>query len=202
MILIGISGSIGSGKSTFIEYLNNLNYFTISYDYEIEKLYKDIVFIHKIKKKFKISIFNKKTMRDFLLKDIEKFDEITKIIVKEANKKVISKIVKAFFQRKKYVFIEIPLLFEKSYEYYLDFSILVKVNKKVHKKNLQNKTFNKKELQEIQKKQIPNEQKQADFYIENNSSLEEFYAKIDKVCDIIFKKKFSFKFIKFILKWY
>ncbi len=201
MILVGISGNIASGKSTLINYLKDLNYFTISYDYEVEKLYKDVVFINKIKKKFNLDVFDKDIMREFLLKDNIKFDKITRLIVKKVNKRVAKIIIKGLFQRKKYVFIEIPLLFEKGYEKYLDFTILVIASSGFYKKNLKSKNFNKEQLQEIQKKQIVNSLKNADFRIENKSTLKEFYDKADKVCDIIFKKNFSFKFIKFILKW-
>ncbi len=126
---VAVTGGIGSGKSTVIRILTELNYKTVSCDDIVKKLYESNAFRRKIKKEFpfvakgliKISI-DKKALSDRVFSDKKELDKLNKI-----THPLIMKEIDDFFNNcgDDIAFAEVPLLFEGGYEKFFDKVIVV-----------------------------------------------------------------------------
>jgi len=171
MKIIGITGSIASGKSFILEQLKK-KYKTFSADEIVKKIYKNDLFIRKkifnlFPKKMrsnsiKFLITNEIVRNYSFLKKVEKIvhpkvrDEIINFINKNKNRGVI--------------FLDIPLLIENKLNKFFYKIILIKCNQSLRKKRFIKKGgkgtlfdyFNSKQLKLKQKKLY------ADFILNNN----------------------------------
>ena len=158
---IAITGNIGSGKTTISNILLKAGYKVFQCDKEISNLYlvKNLqneiksTFENKVKNLFfKNGRINKIALSDYVfsssmqLRKLEKiiyyYLEITKKDFLEKNKK------------KKLLFFDIPLLFEKKLEDDYDFIIYLFLNKENQKKRvLKRKNMNEDKLKKILKNQ-------------------------------------------------
>ena len=132
MIVIGLTGGIGSGKSTITKYLKNKRIPVFDSDYEVGLLYKNknkdlIAVIKKITdtnqiiKKTKI---NKKLLGDIVFNNNKKLKSLEKVIFNKLNKK--RKIFLKKNKNKKLVVLDAPLLFENKINKICDYVILAK----------------------------------------------------------------------------
>jgi len=132
MIVIGLTGGIGSGKSTITKYLKNKRIPVFDSDYEVGQLYKNknkdlIAVIKKITdtnqiiKKTKI---NKKLLGDIVFNNNKKLKSLEKVIFNKLNKK--RKIFLKKNKNKKLVVLDAPLLFENKINKICDYVILAK----------------------------------------------------------------------------
>ena len=171
MKAIGITGSIGSGKTTVAHLLAGKKYPLFSADKIVSTLYKKKNFKKLLIKKFKLS--NKKKIKNqikLILEENKKnFYKLESIIHPLVRKEMIN-----FLKKKdKIIFLEIPLLIESKLNKYFDKLIFVGATRKLRlkrhiKKKGDEKTFkllNKRQLSETVKKNI------CDYTINNNYSL-------------------------------
>ena len=132
MIVIGLTGGIGSGKSTITKYLKNKRIPVFDSDYEVGLLYKNknkdlIAVIKKITdtnqiiKKTKI---NKKLLGDIVFNNNKKLKSLEKVIFNKLNKK--RKIFLKKNKNKKLGVLDAPLLFENKINKICDYVILAK----------------------------------------------------------------------------
>jgi len=171
MKIIGITGSIASGKTTVANLMAGKNYPIFNADIVVANLYK---------RKFFIEILIKK----FNLKEKKKIKEQIKILLKKNKKNLyklesiihplVRKEMKIFLKkRKKLLFLEIPLLLESKLNNYFDKIIFVDAKKKIRlnryfKKNGNKKTFNLLDSRQLAPKI---KKKMSDYTIYNNYSL-------------------------------
>ncbi len=173
MIVLGILGDIGSGKS-FVAKQFGCPVF--SADYEVNKIYnKDKISFKKIKaalpKFIKSFPIDKAELSSAILSNKRNLKKIIKIVHPIVRKKM-----DIFLKRnesKKMVILDIPLLIEnklnkKSY-------ILIFVNTKrllIYSRLKKRKNYNKKILQNLRKNQVSTNKKKklADYIIDNNFS--------------------------------
>jgi len=171
MKAIGITGSIGSGKTTVAHLLAGKKYPLFSADKIVSTLYRKKNFKKLLIKKFKLS--NKKKIKNqikLILEENKKnFYKLESIIHPLVRKEMIN-----FLKKKdKILFLEIPLLIESKLGKYFDKLIFVDSNKKLRlkryiKRRGDEKTFtllNKRQLSPSIKKNI------CDYTIKNNHSL-------------------------------
>ena len=171
MKIIGITGSIASGKTTVAHLMSNKKYPLFSADEIVSNLYKKKNFIKILVKKFKLS-HNKKIkdqIKLILSKNETNLYKLESIIHPFVKKEMI-----IFLKRKsKLLFLEIPLLIESKLNKYFDKLIFVEANKKLRlkrhlKRKGDKKTFSlldKRQLSPISKKNI------CDYTIDNSYSL-------------------------------
>ena len=158
---IAITGNIGSGKTTISNILLQEGYEVFQCDKEISKLYLrsdlkkeiKIAFNNKVENLFfKNGKINKKSLSDYVfsspasLRRLEKIDysylEITKTKFLKKNKK------------KRFIFFDIPLLFEKKQEDDYNYIIYLVLNKENQKKRvLKRKNMDEFKLKKILKNQ-------------------------------------------------
>ena len=125
--IFAVTGGIGSGKSTLIKILKELNYCTISCDEEIQKMYQEDKIINKLKKLFPEAVdnekLNKKIISEIVFSDKERLNKL--------NGFMHPIVLKRCFKRAKkegkngIAFIEVPLLFESNLENKFDNVIVV-----------------------------------------------------------------------------
>ena len=151
-LIIGITGGVGSGKSTFVSYIITKN-----------KINKKIIYN---------KIFSNKTIK----KKLENF------IHKEVRKQRSTFIAQHKKNNSKTIFIDIPLLFEKNLDNIFDKIVCIICPKKTRLKRLKSKITKglfkkiiKNQTTNIERK------KRSDYCIYNSSSKKIFYKKIDKI---------------------
>ena len=175
MIKIGITGSLGSGKSTVSKLISEKKYPLFSADKAVKEVYKTFIFKKKIKKIFKLkkTINLKFQLKNIIKKNNKNLEKIERIIHPIVRKKMFSFLLNK--TKKEKIICEIPLLIESKLMKYFDIIIFVRTRKKLRKKrNIKEKK--KEALFEIlDKKQIKPEVKIkfCDFVINNNKSLKE-----------------------------
>ena len=189
MKVIGLTGTIGSGKSTVLKYLNNLGYLTLQADDVIQCLYsKESRLIQKIKSKFPFLYSHGKIKKNL----------ISSNIISNPNKmKILSdleKIIHPYVMQKQrefakaakklgtsLVFIEMPLIFEANLMKYYDLIITVYASKATCKTRLNIKTAKAKKLYNILvNRQLTGKAKiqKADYTINNNKNLRYLKKKV------------------------
>jgi len=171
MSIIGVTGSIASGKTTVACLMAGKKYPLFSADMVVTSLYKKKSFIKILVKKFNLRSKKKiKCQIKLILKrnknNLNKLESIIHPLVRKE--------MKIFLRKKNRILIlEIPLLIENRLNKYFDKLIFVGANKKLRlkrylKRNSDKKTFNllnKRQLSSAVKKKI------CDYTIDNNYSL-------------------------------
>jgi dephospho-CoA kinase len=171
MKIIGITGSIASGKTTTAQLMAGKKYPLFSADKIVSSLYK--------KKKF-IKIL----IKEFRLEKKKKIKDQIKLLIRQ-NKNNLSKletIIHPFVQKEmlkflkkknKIIFLEIPLLLEKKLNRHFNKLIFVGANKNLRLKRYLEKKGNKKTFNLLDKRQLsPSLKKKiCDHTISNNYSL-------------------------------
>ncbi len=194
--IIGITGGIGSGKSTLSKELRKLHFKVHDSDEEVHIMYKKptkdfLKTLNKIglggslnkknidKKTISKIIFNnkniKKNLENYIFKNIRK--KRSQFIKSEKRKKT------------KYIFLDIPLLFENDLDKACDLIVCVLAKreerfKRLSKtKKMSKKLFNKIVLTQCSDKE---RRKRSDILINNNFSLKEYMFKIHKMINKLF----------------
>ena len=171
MIIIGILGDIGSGKSYVAQ---NFGYPVFNADYEVAKLYqKNKNIFNKLKAKLPKYInsfpMEKKEISDAILANDNNLKKIVKIVHFEIRKKLNNFLKKN--RSKRIVILDIPLLLENKINKKKDILIFVQSKKaEILKRLKKRKNFNIKMLKKFKSIQLPLEykRKKANYIIKNN----------------------------------
>ena len=182
--VVGITGGIGSGKTTLCKHLKKIGYAVHESDKLVSNIYKkpkkpfinflkknvskDVVQNYKInKKKVANIIFNNNIIRKKLEKYIHKE-------VKISREDFIKKNCK---NKKGAIFVDIPLLFENNLDNDFDIVVCIISKKKIRTERvLKNKKFTKKILNKIFKSQTSDKSRKsrAHLIIYNNKTKKDF----------------------------
>ena len=171
MKIIGITGSIASGKTTVAHIMANKKYPLFSADAIVSNIYKKKNFIKILVKKFKLS-HNKKIkgqIKLILSKNRKNLYKLESIIHPFVRKEMI-----IFLKKKnKLLFLEIPLLVESALNKHFDKLIFVGANKKLRLKRYLKRKGDKKIFNLLDKRQLSPTLKKniCDYTIDNSYSL-------------------------------
>lgn len=139
MYLIGITGSIGSGKTTLANIARELGYVVYDVDEWVRFIYKDGDFLQLLEKNFTGSVNNgvadKKYLREIVFNDKKKLAKLEGLIYPILNAK-IRKLITKGAKNNFIVFLDIALLFEKKWDKYCDFIILADADYELRKKRV------------------------------------------------------------------
>ena len=171
MILIGLTGTIGSGKTFALSFFKSKKIAVFSADNEVKKILENKTVKKKIYKKFPEVFFkekiNKKKLALIVFSDKKKLnclEKITHPLVKKKKKDFLNK-----NKKEKVVVMEIPIIFEKNSKKNYHCIILMKVNKKIQRQRvIKRKNMTPQLLKRILSNQMPNKKKKADYIINNN----------------------------------
>ena len=180
-MVIGVTGGIGSGKSTVTKILHQQGYESLIAD-EIarEIMTSDQNVIHAIKSHFGSESYEKGNLNTKSLanKVFNNPDQISKLnsIVHPPTIKKIEELIKDKKKNHKLIFVESALIFEAQMEYLFDYILLITAEEDTRiKRVLERGVETISEIRSRMLNQIPEEQKKkrSQFIIENNSTLED-----------------------------
>jgi dephospho-CoA kinase len=195
--LVGITGGIGSGKTTFSNHLKKLGYLVHESDAVVSEIYNNPKkqFLSFIKEKISQDATNhNKINKAEIANVIFSNSKIKKLLEKRIHREVqISReafIKKYTKKKKKIIFADIPLLFENKLEKSFDSVICIISSKKNRTKRvLKNKKFTKENLNKIFKAQTTDKErkKRSQIIINNNKTKKDFILRVEKVLTRLIK---------------
>jgi dephospho-CoA kinase len=183
--IIGLTGGIGSGKTTAAKYLESIGHKVIDSDQIVRELYETNT---KMKQEieslvsFRIdSIIDKKRLADMIFDQNDLREKINAIIHPLVYQRIDHLIHENLDQT--IIIIDMPLLFEVGYEKNVDDTLLIYVPKKIQIKRIKDRNPNL-TVQEIKKRiqsQMPllQKKKRASFVIDNRFDKTYLYQHID-----------------------
>lgn len=186
-MIIGITGTIASGKSTVSDYFIKQGYVVIDAD----KITKELQEQKEVLKEF-LEIFgesvllenrslNRQKLREIVFQDKTALQKINRIMHPKVREKFED--VRSRTLKEEIVFFDIPLLFEAHFEDLCEKIILVCAEREVQIRRVIQRDNSSRELAEkIINSQAKEEEKRkkSDYIIENNDSIEELYQKLKK----------------------
>ena len=196
MIILGVTGSVGMGKTEAGKYFLKNKIDVFDCDKEIAAFYskKDILF--EIKRNFPSTIFNNKVNKNILanivFNDKKKLKFLEKLLYKKLQAEQSFWLRKKIREKKKILVFDVPLLFEKDNVKKYDFVIVLSCKKELQKKRvLKRKGWNENRYEQTLKEQIPDRVKQAlaDMIIKSDRGKRYIYQKIIKIIKEVKNKK-------------
>ena len=189
MLLVGVTGSIGMGKSTVAQMFKDHGYGVYNADDAVHYIYEnDEEVIEKVERQFpgstKDGAVNRLALRDILNKDPNKFRDLEQIVHPVTRKYQIIYIKKLIEEGKMGCVLDIPLLFETGGEKYVDVSVVVTASEATQQSRvvLERKVpleiFNA-----IKDQQMPDRDKlkKADYIISTDNNIEDTKSEVKEV---------------------
>lgn len=139
MKLVGITGSIGCGKTTLAKIAKKMGFAVYDIDAWVRKIYCNKVFLNNLEKAFEGSVKNgvadKRYLRQLVFSDIQKLKRLENLIHPFLDAKIRSMVTKKA-KSDCISFIDAALLFEKGWDKYCDVVILADVDYETQKKRV------------------------------------------------------------------
>ena len=189
MIKIGITGNIGSGKTTFSKLFKNKT-FIFNADKEAKKHLKN----HSVLQKKLINVFGKEILTGNNL-DFKKLAHIS--FKNEKNQKILNGIIwpevamlirnklENMKEKKyKYFIVDAALLFEANFQHFFDYIILVTAEKEIRlKRAIKRKNIDLSQIKKRMALQLSDKEKinQAHFVINNNLDIKNLKKEFQKI---------------------
>lgn len=172
MKIIGITGSIGCGKTYLANMIRDLGYGVYNPDKWVRGLYKNWQFLEVIKQNFPMTfengVFNKRSLRNLVFSDKNQLQKLEKIVHPFLKKKIQS-IIHKFSRKSDVIFFDAALLFEKNWDIYCDYVIVADVDEETQKQRVMKRDgISEDDFYRIIKVQIPQSEKRerADIVID------------------------------------
>ena len=188
MIILGITGSLGMGKTEAGKYFIKNNIDVFNCDKEIATFYNKKDTIIEIRKNFPSAVFNNKVDKSVLANIV--FNDKIKLKFLEGllHKKLKSEqsfwLRKKIGEKKKILVFDVPLLFEKDNIKKYDIVMVLSCNKELQRRRvLKRQGWNEDRYEKTLKEQIPDFTKQtlADIIIKSDRGKRYLYKEIIKI---------------------
>ncbi|MFQ3360826.1 MAG: dephospho-CoA kinase [Alphaproteobacteria bacterium] len=191
MIVLGLTGSIGMGKTTVAKLFADLDVPVFNSDEAVNLIYMKNPDVLKFIKdnfiEYENDIICKKRISEIVFNDKKKLAILEKFIHPLVREKQINFINESKKKKKPLIIIEIPLLYEVGVHNFIDFSIVVTAPFEIQKSRvLQRKDMSEKKFLNILDRQMPDREKcaKAD-YIINNLEIEATKKQVVNLCNKI-----------------
>jgi dephospho-CoA kinase len=197
MIIIGLTGSVGTGKSTVSNFFRELGAYIIDWD----ELAREVTRPHlkaweKIVEYFGKDFLNedltinRKKLAEVVFSDREKVARLNQMVHPEVIKED-ERITNEIKNRDPDALIikDIPLLFELTHPIFVDKVVVVSTSEQTQLRRLEKKGMDRKDAQSRIKSQLPLAEKiqSADFVIDNDGSLEETKRQVEEIYSLLRK---------------
>ena len=206
-MVIGLTGGIGTGKSTVSQILRNKGFSVIDLDVISHKVIEFPSVVEKIVKNFGKEVLennndgNRTVSREKLGKiifsDREKRVTLNSIMHPEILRIMHKKILECESKNEKenkIIFVEIQLLFEVQWEKEFDYILLVAAKRDIQfRRVLERDKRSEKEAWDIINSQMSLDEKRgkSDFVIENDGNIDDLNRKVDKFLKILEQQQFQ-----------
>lgn len=188
MLIAGLTGNYGMGKSTVLSMFRKLGAVTIDADKIVGSLLKQKPVLNRIKKVFEKNVFDKQGRLD-KKKVAEKVFErkrLRKSLENYLHPLVFQKInqfIKGFKSKKKIFIVEVPLLFEGGYQDRFDKVITVYAKKNTALKRLAESGITHQSAEQRLKNQLPIKEKlkKTDYKVDNSKKILQTSAQVREV---------------------
>ena len=191
MIVLGLTGSVGMGKTEISNYFKKMKVDVFDSDYQVKLLYKKNYIIKKIKKFFPSAFtnnkINKKLLADIVFKEKNKLKLLEALIHTSLKIKQRKWVRKKIREKSKIIVFDVPLLFEKDNIKKYDYIIVVSCNKEIQKyRVLKRKDWDTTRLNYTLQQQIDNKikKKKADIIIKTDRGKRYALKKVLKTIEI------------------
>jgi len=181
-LVVGITGGIGSGKSTFCEILTQNNFPVIHSDNMAKEIMatddavkKRIIETLGTQSYFNDGKINTHYLRDIVFNDFEKLQILNSIVHPAVIKKTKEKI-EDLKKNNHIIFVESALIYEANFDELFDFIILIYSEQRERLRRVkQRSNLTDEEILKIMQTQIPDEEKRkyADIIVENNDNIDD-----------------------------
>ena len=197
MIIVGLTGSVGTGKSTATNFFKQMGAYIIDWD----ELAREVVHPHskawkEIVEYFGKDILNKdltinwQKLAEIVFSDKEKVAKLNQIVHPEVFKEDerITNEIKSL-DPDALIIKDIPLLFELTCPVLVDKIVVVSASEQTQLRRLEEKGMSREDVQSRIKSQLPLEEKikSADFVINNDGSLEETKRQVEEIYSLLRK---------------
>ena len=193
MIILGLTGSVGMGKTEAGKYFLKNNIDVFDCDKEIANLYSKKEIIKEINKKFPSTVLENKVDKTALTKlvfsDRKKLKYLEEVLYKKLREEQSFWLRKKIRQKKKILVFDVPLLFEKDNLNKYDIILILSCSKDIQRRRVLNReNWNEERFENTLKAQIPDPKKTvlADIIVKTDRGKRYLYQ---RVFDIIKKAK-------------
>lgn len=195
MIIVGLTGSVGTGKSTVAGFFKELGAYIIDWD-ELAReavrprlrAWKEIVeYFGKDFLNEDLTI-NRQKLAEVVFSDKEKVTKLNQIVHPEVVKEDerITNEIKSL-DANALIIKDIPLLFELTRPIYVDKIAVVSASERTQLRRLEEKGMSREDAKNRIKSQLPLEEKikAADFVINNDGTLEETKRQVEEIYSLL-----------------
>jgi len=199
MIIVGLTGSVGTGKSTVANFFEELGAYVIDWD----ELAREVVRPNSKAWKEIIECFGKDVLNEDLTVNrqklanivftekgkVTKLNQIVHPEVFKEDERIINEIKN--HDPNALVVKDIPLLFELTHPIFTDKTVVVSASEETQLKRLEEKGMSWDDAQNRISSQLPLEEKikSADFVINNNGPLEETKRQVEEIYSLLKKEE-------------
>lgn len=191
MLIVGLTGSIGMGKSTIAGRFRSQGVPVIDADAIVHELYEGEA-VAPVEAAFPGSVVDGKVDRAKLSQSLMAKPDGFKVLEQIVHPLVRAK-QKAFLKTnadagEQFVVIEIPLLFETNGDARVDVSVVVSAPYEMQRQRvLERPNMTAEKFEPILAKQVPDEEKRrrADFVVDTGQSVEGSFAEVDAIIEAL-----------------
>ncbi len=197
MIIVGLTGSVGTGKSTVTNFFRELGAYIIDWD----ELAREVTRPHLRAWKEIVEYFgkdclnedltiNRQKLAEIVFPDKEKVAKLNQIVHPEVFKEDerITNEIKSL-DPDALIIKDIPLLFELTRPIFVNKTVVVSASEQAQLRRLEEKGMSREDAQSRIKSQLPLEEKikSADFVINNDGPLEETKKQVEEIYSLLRK---------------
>jgi dephospho-CoA kinase len=197
VIIVGLTGSVGTGKSTVTNFFRELGAYIIDWDELARKLTRPHLKAWKeIVEYFGKGILNddltidRQKLADIVFSDKEKVEKLNQIVHPEVFKEDarITNEIKSL-NPDALIIKDVPLLFELTRPIFVDKIVVVSASEQTQLRRLEGKGMSRKDARNRIRSQLPLEKKikSADFVINNDGPLEETKKQVEEIYSLLKK---------------
>lgn len=194
--VIGLTGSIGTGKSSISDYCRQRGIIVVDADEVVRQLYLTEEFCREMVLQFGREILDRegkidrKRLADRVFKNETLREKLNRLIHPIVREKFLE--AKERYREEELLFFDIPLLFETGMDILVDIKVVVTADEeKTIERIVSRDGRTRGEAERILSSQLSQYDKisKADYVIENNGSLQELYQKVDELIEGIKRKE-------------
>ncbi len=199
MIIVGLTGSVGTGKSTVANFFKELGAYVIDWDELAREVtrphlraWKEIVDYFGKDCLNKDLTINRQKIAEIVFSDREKVTKLNQIVhpkVFKEDERITNEIKD--LDPDALIIKDIPLFFEVTRPIFVDKTIVVATSERTQLRRSEEKGISREDTQKRIKSQLPLKEKikAADFVINNDGTLEETKRQVEEIYSLLKKEK-------------